>query len=52
MSLLFKNWPLFLASKYDLSGTTKCDQNHALTIMTLVTPKAGAKHELLFKQTH
>jgi hypothetical protein len=38
-----------VASKSDLSGTTKCDQNH---ICDISKPKVGAKHELLFnKQT-
>ncbi len=31
-----------------LSSTTKCDQ--PVSIMNLVTPKAGAKHELLFNK--
>ncbi len=38
-------------SKSDLCSTTKCDQNHiSFTIINLVTPKAGAKHELLFNK--
>ncbi len=34
-----------------LSSTTKCDQNHKfMAFIHLVTPKAGAKHELLFNK--
>ncbi len=33
-----------------LSSTTKCDKIISVTIMHLVTPKAGAKHELSFNE--
>jgi len=36
-------------SKSDLSST-KCDPNHILAIMNLLTPKAAPKHEVLFKK--
>ncbi len=36
--------------KSDLSSTTKCNQNHIFEIMNWVTPKAGAKGELLLNK--
>ncbi len=40
----------FVEHKCDLSGTTKSDKLIELTVMNLVTAKAGAKHELLFNK--
>ncbi len=34
----------------DLSSTTKCTKIISLAVVNLVTPKAGAKHELLFNE--
>ncbi len=36
--------------KSDLRSTTKCDQIISVGIVNLVTPKAGAEHELLFSK--